>query len=84
MAAAFDRAGFEAHDVHMSDIIEGRVSLAGFPGFAACGGFSFGDVLGGGEGWAKSASTTPAPATSSPRSSRVPTPSRSVSATAAR
>ena len=54
MAAAFDRAGFEAHDVHMSDIIEGRVSLARFRGFAACGGFSYGDVLGGGEGWAKS------------------------------
>ncbi len=54
MAAAFDRAGFDAHDVHMSDIIEGRVALAGFQGFAACGGFSYGDVLGGGEGWAKS------------------------------
>ena len=55
MAAAFDRAGFDAHDVHMSDIIAGRVSLAGFHAMAACGGFSFGDVLGGGEGWAKSA-----------------------------
>ena len=55
MAAAFDRAGFEAHDVHMSDVIEGRVSLAGFAGLAACGGFSYGDVLGGGEGWAKTA-----------------------------
>ena len=54
MAAAFDRAGFESHDVHMSDVISGRVSLAGFSGLAACGGFSFGDVLGGGEGWAKS------------------------------
>jgi phosphoribosylformylglycinamidine synthase len=54
MAAAFDRAGFEAHDVHMSDIVEGRVSLRAFCGFAACGGFSYGDVLGGGEGWAKS------------------------------
>ena len=54
MAAAFDRAGFEACDVHMSDIIAGRVSLAGFKAFAACGGFSYGDVLGGGEGWAKS------------------------------
>jgi phosphoribosylformylglycinamidine synthase len=54
MAAAFDRAGFEAHDVHMSDIIAGRVSLAAFRGLAACGGFSYGDVLGGGEGWAKS------------------------------
>jgi len=54
MAAAFDRAGFEAHDVHMSDVISGRVSLASFRGVAACGGFSYGDVLGGGEGWAKS------------------------------
>jgi phosphoribosylformylglycinamidine synthase len=54
MAAAFDRAGFEAVDVHMSDIIEGRISLRSFRGFAACGGFSYGDVLGGGEGWAKS------------------------------
>ena len=54
MAAAFDRAGFEAWDVHMSDIIEGRVSLAQFKGLAAAGGFSYGDVLGGGAGWAKS------------------------------
>jgi phosphoribosylformylglycinamidine synthase len=54
MAAAFDRAGFEAIDVHMSDIISGAVSLAGFKSFVACGGFSYGDVLGAGEGWAKS------------------------------
>jgi phosphoribosylformylglycinamidine synthase len=54
MAAAFDRAGFLTVDVHMSDIIEGRVSLKNFKGFAACGGFSYGDVLGAGEGWAKS------------------------------
>jgi phosphoribosylformylglycinamidine synthase len=54
MAAAFDRAGFEAVDVHMSDIISGRVALDGFHGLAACGGFSYGDVLGAGEGWAKS------------------------------
>ena len=54
MAAAFDRAGFSASDVHMSDIISGRVSLADFQGIAACGGFSYGDVLGAGEGWAKS------------------------------
>jgi phosphoribosylformylglycinamidine synthase len=53
MAAAFDRAGFEAHDVHMSDLVEGRASLAGFKGFAAGGGFSYGDVLGAGAGWAK-------------------------------
>ena len=54
MAAAFDRAGFAAVDVHMSDLIAGRVSLADFHGIAACGGFSYGDVLGAGEGWAKS------------------------------
>ena len=54
MAAAFHRAGFEAVDVHMSDVIAGRISLAGFKGLAACGGFSYGDVLGGGQGWAKS------------------------------
>ncbi|HEY9103207.1 phosphoribosylformylglycinamidine synthase [Chitinimonas sp.] len=54
MAAAFDRAGFTALDVHMSDILSGRISLADFQGFAACGGFSYGDVLGAGEGWAKS------------------------------
>jgi phosphoribosylformylglycinamidine synthase len=54
MAAAFDRAGFTAVDVHMSDIISGRASLKDYRGFAACGGFSYGDVLGAGEGWAKS------------------------------
>jgi len=54
MAAAFDRAGFESVDVHMSDVLAGRVDLAGFRGLAACGGFSYGDVLGAGEGWAKS------------------------------
>jgi phosphoribosylformylglycinamidine synthase len=54
MAAAFDRAGFEAVDVHMSDIIAGRVTLKDFQGAVACGGFSYGDVLGAGEGWAKS------------------------------
>ena len=54
MAAAFDRAGFEAVDVHMSDLLAGRTGLAGFRGIAACGGFSYGDVLGAGEGWAKS------------------------------
>ena len=54
MAAAFDRAGFRAVDVHMTDIIEGRVRLSDFKGIAACGGFSYGDVLGAGEGWAKS------------------------------
>ncbi|MCC5024248.1 MAG: phosphoribosylformylglycinamidine synthase [Candidatus Synoicihabitans palmerolidicus] len=54
MAAAFDRAGFRAVDVHMTDILSGRISLADFRGLAACGGFSYGDVLGAGEGWAKS------------------------------
>ena len=54
MAAAFDRAGFAAVDVHMSDILSGRVSLDEFKGVVACGGFSYGDVLGAGEGWAKS------------------------------
>ncbi|MEW6561727.1 MAG: phosphoribosylformylglycinamidine synthase [Pseudomonadota bacterium] len=54
MAAAFDRAGFSAADVHMSDVISGRVRLSDFKGVAACGGFSYGDVLGAGEGWAKS------------------------------
>jgi len=53
MAAAFDRAGFAAVDVHMSDLLTRRVSLAEFRGLAACGGFSYGDVLGGGSGWAK-------------------------------
>ncbi|MBL9214252.1 MAG: phosphoribosylformylglycinamidine synthase [Opitutaceae bacterium] len=54
MAAAFTRAGFRAVDVHMTDLLEGRVSLREFRGLAACGGFSYGDVLGAGEGWAKS------------------------------
>ena len=53
MAAAFDRAGFASVDVHMSDILAGRVSLADFKGAVACGGFSYGDVLGAGQGWAK-------------------------------
>ncbi|WP_373698668.1 phosphoribosylformylglycinamidine synthase [Neisseria dentiae] len=54
MAAAFTRAGFDAYDVHMSDLMAGRVKLADFNMLAACGGFSYGDVLGAGEGWAKS------------------------------
>ncbi len=54
MAAAFHQAGFESVDVHMSDIIAGRVSLRDFKGLVACGGFSYGDVLGAGGGWAKS------------------------------
>ncbi|MCK0537816.1 phosphoribosylformylglycinamidine synthase [Alcanivorax quisquiliarum] len=53
MAAAFERAGFTTVDVHMSDLLAGRVDLADFRGLVACGGFSYGDVLGAGEGWAK-------------------------------
>ncbi|MCW8107564.1 phosphoribosylformylglycinamidine synthase [Alteromonas ponticola] len=54
MAAAFTRAGFNAIDVHMNDVLSGQVTLDSFNGLAACGGFSYGDVLGAGEGWAKS------------------------------
>ncbi|WP_172675203.1 phosphoribosylformylglycinamidine synthase subunit PurQ, partial [Stenotrophomonas pictorum] len=60
MAAIFERAGFDAFDVHMSDLIEGRVQLADFRGLAACGGFSYGDVLGAGRGWATSILERPA------------------------
>ncbi|MEX0900462.1 MAG: phosphoribosylformylglycinamidine synthase [Gammaproteobacteria bacterium] len=60
MAAGFDRAGFAAVDVHMSDLIAGRASLDGFSGFVACGGFSYGDVLGAGQGWAKAILFNPA------------------------
>jgi phosphoribosylformylglycinamidine synthase len=54
MAAAFTRVGFDAYDVHMTDVLSGRVRLGRFHGVVACGGFSYGDVLGAGEGWAKS------------------------------
>ena len=54
MAAVFTRAGFDAYDVHMTDILTGRAHLSRFHGLVACGGFSYGDVLGAGEGWAKS------------------------------
>ncbi|MGA0019686.1 MAG: phosphoribosylformylglycinamidine synthase [Steroidobacteraceae bacterium] len=54
MAAAFHLAGFESHDVHMSDLLAGRYSLEAFKGLVVCGGFSYGDVLGAGQGWAKS------------------------------
>lgn len=54
MATAFDRAGFEATDIHMSDILTGQAVLEEYQGLVACGGFSYGDVLGAGEGWAKS------------------------------
>jgi len=53
-AAIFDRAGFIPHDVHMTDLLSGRRTLEEFKGLVACGGFSYGDVLGAGEGWAKS------------------------------
>lgn len=55
MAWSFTEAGFDAVDVHMSDILDGSVSLDGFRGLVACGGFSYGDVLGAGKGWAHSA-----------------------------
>ncbi|CAM3029482.1 phosphoribosylformylglycinamidine synthase [Vibrio rarus] len=54
MAAAFDRAGFDSVDIHMSDILTGKAVLEEYQGLVACGGFSYGDVLGAGEGWAKS------------------------------
>jgi len=54
MAFAFDRAGFQSIDIHMTDLLAGRVDLAEFKGLVACGGFSYGDVLGAGSGWAKS------------------------------
>ena len=60
MAAAFERAGFAPYDVHMSDLQAGRYHLADFHGLAACGGFSYGDVLGAGQGWAKSILFNPA------------------------
>lgn len=59
MAWSFSRAGFEAIDVHMSDIISGKISLSSFVGVAACGGFSYGDVLGAGSGWAQSVLLNP-------------------------
>ncbi|MGI4814334.1 MAG: phosphoribosylformylglycinamidine synthase [Janthinobacterium lividum] len=59
MAFAFDRAGFDSYDVHMSDLIEGRATLADYAGAVACGGFSYGDVLGAGEGWAKTIQFSP-------------------------
>ena len=54
MAAVLERVGFQAHDVHMTDVLSGRVKLEDFRGLVGCGGFSYGDVLGAGEGWAKS------------------------------
>ncbi len=59
MAYAFDRAGFESWDVHMTDLLSGRVDLSSFAGLVAVGGFSYGDVLGAGEGWAKTIQFNP-------------------------
>lgn len=84
MAAAFDRAGFAAIDVHMSDILAGRVDFEAFKGLVACGGFSYGDVLGAGEGWAKSALFNARAVTPSRLSSSVPTASPWACATVAR
>ncbi len=83
MAAAFERAGFESVDVHMSDVIEGRVDLSVFHGLAACGGFSYVD-LGAGSGWAKSILSTSAPERRSRASWGARTASSSASATVAR
>ena len=60
MAYAFHSAGFEAHDVHMTDLQSGRAQLADFKGLVACGGFSYGDTLGAGIGWARSITFNPA------------------------
>ncbi len=84
MAAAFTRAGFAAVDVHMSDLLGGRVELDAFRGLAACGGFSYGDVLGAGQGWAKSILLDARARGNSAPSSSARRPSRSASATAAR
>jgi phosphoribosylformylglycinamidine synthase len=84
MAAAFDRAGFAAIDVHMSDILAGRVALADFKGAVACGGFSYGDVLGAGQGWAKTILFNERARETSRPSSPARTALPSASATAAR
>jgi phosphoribosylformylglycinamidine synthase len=60
MAYAFHKAGFESHDVHMTDLQSGRANLADFQGLVACGGFSYGDTLGAGIGWARSITFNPA------------------------
>jgi phosphoribosylformylglycinamidine synthase len=84
MAATLDRAGFEAHDVHMTDLLSGRKSLEGYRGVIACGGFSYGDVLGAGEGWAKTILYHDRARRCSSDSSLAATRSLSASATAAR
>ena len=80
-----DQAGFDTYDVHMTDLQSGRARLDMFQGFVACGGFSYGDTLGAGEGWARSIllQRRSSPTSSRP-SSPAPTRSRSASATAAR
>ena len=84
MAAVFTRAGFDAYDVHMTDILSGRVRLSRFHGLVACGGFSFGDVLGAGEGWAKSILFNPRARDEFAAFFARPRPLRSAYATAAR
>ncbi len=84
MAAAFDRAGFAAVDVTMSDLLAGRAHLRDFSGLAACGGFSYGDVLGAGSGWAKTILFNEQLKEMFRSSSIARTPSHSASATAAR
>ncbi len=85
MAWAFDTAGFEAVDVHMTDLLTGRVDLRSVNGMVAVGGFSYGDVLGAGEGWARTIrASTASWRTSSPPSSAARTPSAWASATARR
>jgi len=84
MAAAFMAAGFEAIDVTMSDLLAGREALSGFTGFAACGGFSFGDVLGAGGGWAKSILFNESLSARFAEFLPAPRPSRSVSVMAVR
>ena len=84
MASAFLQAGFDAVDVHMTDLLEGRAKLADFVGLAACGGFSYGDVLGAGGGWAKTICTTPSCRVHSAASSKRRQRLRWASATAVR
>ncbi len=84
MAAAFTRAGFDAYDVHMTDLQSGRHTLDEFAGFAACGGFSYGDVLGAGRGWATSILFNPKLRDQFAAFSQIRRSSRSASATAAR
>jgi phosphoribosylformylglycinamidine synthase len=79
-----DQAGFDTYDVHMTDLQAGRARLDMFTGFVACGGFSYGDTLGAGEGWARSVLFNPKLADQFASFFARPTCSRSASATAAR